>query len=50
MSLSDEQQNIYFCFILEADSPSNFHVTQIEGFILRIKDLIEVWLLILNLN
>lgn len=25
-SLSDEQQNIYFCFIFEADSPSSFHV------------------------
>lgn len=27
-SLSDEQQNIYFCFILEADSPSSFHVAR----------------------
>lgn len=24
-SLSDKQQNTYFCFLLEADSPSSFH-------------------------
>lgn len=24
-SRSDEHQNTYFCFLLEADSPSSFH-------------------------
>lgn len=34
VSLSDEQQNIYFCFILEADSPSRLHVAQNETKVL----------------
>lgn len=33
-SISDEQQNIYFCFILEADSPSSLHVARNETKVL----------------